>query len=175
MHVLPSPGSQHMSRRTTPLVRAAIWLGLRPTPLRRRVDRIEVAARWLAVIIGLGAVALAPVAADAVSSSLTTSAATTRGGQYATSATALEEAGTSWAPEMMPAMRNAHGQPVTTTLTASDIGALGAGTGLVVPLLGVGTGRLVLSTTRRLLQGPRQRYWDHAWMAFNRDQISPGR
>jgi hypothetical protein len=80
------------------LGRVATWLGLRPTPLRRAIDRVEIAARWLAIILVSASLVLAPLWISVASNLLTPSAADTQGQHYTTKATLLRDAQVPWTP-----------------------------------------------------------------------------
>jgi hypothetical protein len=89
---------------TTSFAVALTWLGLKPTPLRRPHDRIEVAARWVALAGLVASVLLAALVAGSVAQHLSAQAARYERLPTAT-ATLLEDATTSMsAPMAEPSM-----------------------------------------------------------------------
>jgi hypothetical protein len=163
---------------------------MRPTPLRRTIDRIEVAVRWLAISIGVAALILAPTVADATSVALTTPLTGPASQPHSPSAPRLEhnpapEPGAGeWSAVLQAASAaetgsflastsDVHGRSLASYPTPGDAVSQ-AGMGLLVVLLGVGIAWALLAVTGRLLHRPRQRYWDRAWNEFNHDRVRPG-
>jgi len=163
--------------------RVAIWLGLRRSPLRRTIDRIEIAARWLAITIALASLTLAPLAAHTASNALSsandtdtaevallarTQTGTPTSGEWARAAPAAHQG------ESSTRAANTDGPRVTGPHATAVATALQAGTGLLVVLLGVGAAGGLVAVTGRLLQRSKERYWEHAWRSFNHDPVVPG-
>lgn len=155
-----------MPGRRTGSARVAIWLGLRPTPLRRTTDRIEVLVRWLAVAVVLASMILAPLAADAASASLPRSTVA----RYSASGDAVQATmlATDHAGVPMPGQSPRARQAAPSEGAGPEIAI-----GMLTVLLGAGVACGLLTLTSWLLRRPRQRYWEHAWSTFNHDQVHP--
>lgn len=198
------------SARPRSVTGLATGLGLLYTPLRRGTDRLEITARWLAVVAFMVSLVATVSVSGATEARMTEEAERMRAESYRTTAVLLEDpvtnvghmyghpvrarARASWVTrfgspvearidvptsahrgDRMRLLVGADGLPTAPPPSAAEIAAVSLFVALQLPAMAVLGGWLWLGFVRRLLEAPRQRYWENAWRAFDGSGSTPQR